>query len=260
MSNSYPPDWDKRRKTVYKRDNYNCQNCGRDCNKNDIQLHAHHIVPKSKGGTHNTSNLISLCEDCHNSIHNNRYAPTAGYNRRDNLSGVGDNGENIVSTQNQSGSQNIVKLIEEYSEINNVTESILQDIKIFKQDTTDALVDDIGELPMSSDGVQFDLLKRTNALNKEVGRLKLKTDANKEELNELAGGSHKVMIDYCNTIISICELFSEVYEYAEQRNFNCEEPTEELVDIFKRLAKQTERRMKVGNSLQRKVTVISQEI
>lgn len=187
------------------------------------------------------------------------HAPTAGYDRRDKLSGVGNNGENIVATQDQSGSQNIIELAEEYIEINNVAESILQDIKIIKQDTTDAIVDDIGEIPMSSDGIRFDLLSRTDDLNKEVGRLKLKTDANKEELNEVAAGSHKVMIDYCNTLISICELVSEIYEYAKQRNFNCNNTTEELVVIFKRLAKQTGRREKVGKSMNRKFTIISQK-
>ena len=29
----------------------------------------HHIVPLSRGGTHDRSNLISLCRSCHNKIH-----------------------------------------------------------------------------------------------------------------------------------------------------------------------------------------------
>ncbi len=29
----------------------------------------HHIVPVSKGGTHERSNLMSLCRSCHNKIH-----------------------------------------------------------------------------------------------------------------------------------------------------------------------------------------------
>lgn len=29
----------------------------------------HHIVPISRGGTHATSNLMSLCRSCHNQIH-----------------------------------------------------------------------------------------------------------------------------------------------------------------------------------------------
>lgn len=29
VDNSYPDDWDKRRRKVYKRDSFECQNCGR---------------------------------------------------------------------------------------------------------------------------------------------------------------------------------------------------------------------------------------
>ncbi len=78
MAKSYPSDWDRRRKTVYKRDNYTCQNCGRAGGSNGRgTLHAHHIVPKSKGGTHSTSNLVAVCEQCHNAIHGNSRAPSS---------------------------------------------------------------------------------------------------------------------------------------------------------------------------------------
>jgi hypothetical protein len=77
MSSEYPSDWDSRRKSVYKRDGYECQNCERVArDSNNIQLEAHHIVPKSKGGTHKITNLVTLCKECHNSIHNNTQAPT----------------------------------------------------------------------------------------------------------------------------------------------------------------------------------------
>ena len=29
----------------------------------------HHIIPLSRGGTHSTDNLMSLCQSCHNKIH-----------------------------------------------------------------------------------------------------------------------------------------------------------------------------------------------
>jgi len=79
MSKEYPPDWDKRRKKVYRRDRYECQNCGRGGESNNIELHAHHIVPKSKGGTHKMSNLISLCKKCHDAVHYNSDAQYTGY-------------------------------------------------------------------------------------------------------------------------------------------------------------------------------------
>jgi len=78
MTRGYPSDWNRRRKVVYRRDNYTCQNCGRQGGPyGNIELHAHHIVPKSKGGTHDKSNLKTLCEDCHNAIHGGPNAPTA---------------------------------------------------------------------------------------------------------------------------------------------------------------------------------------
>lgn len=66
----YPSDWDSRRKKVYRRDDYKCQNCGDEGGPNgDIELHAHHIVPKSEGGSDNLSNLATLCYECHNAVH-----------------------------------------------------------------------------------------------------------------------------------------------------------------------------------------------
>lgn len=61
----YPPDWDTLRRTVYQRAERRCQNCG----KGDVELHAHHIVPLSVGGTNELSNLACLCRDCHRRIH-----------------------------------------------------------------------------------------------------------------------------------------------------------------------------------------------
>lgn len=78
MSTDYPSDWDTRRKDVYQRDGYQCQNCGRDGGPHgSAELHAHHIVPKSKGGTHQRSNLVTVCKDCHNAIHGDSSAPTS---------------------------------------------------------------------------------------------------------------------------------------------------------------------------------------
>lgn len=70
VKNDYPSDWNTRRKRVYKRDGYTCQNCGRKGGpRGDHELHAHHNVPKSKGGTHKLSNLTTLCKNCHDAIH-----------------------------------------------------------------------------------------------------------------------------------------------------------------------------------------------
>lgn len=75
----YPPDWDRRRQRVYARDDYQCQNCRRRGGPyGDVELHAHHIVPKSRGGVHRLENLVTLCEPCHDAVHSrNAVAPTA---------------------------------------------------------------------------------------------------------------------------------------------------------------------------------------
>ncbi|WP_458211024.1 HNH endonuclease [Haladaptatus sp. NG-SE-30] len=77
-SSNYPDDWDVRRRHAYERDEWRCSNCGRLGGQyGDRELHAHHIVPKSKGGSDKMSNLKTLCKECHNAIHHNgKMAPT----------------------------------------------------------------------------------------------------------------------------------------------------------------------------------------
>lgn len=62
----------KRRKTniprgmrheVFKRDNYTCVECGAT-KKDGATLHIDHIIPVSKGGSDELSNLQTLCSDC----------------------------------------------------------------------------------------------------------------------------------------------------------------------------------------------------
>lgn len=71
----YPPDWNERRKKVLKRDGYECQNCGAPGGPHgSAELHVHHIVPKSSGGSHKLSNLTTECRECHNAIHHDTMA------------------------------------------------------------------------------------------------------------------------------------------------------------------------------------------
>jgi hypothetical protein len=49
------------RTEVLKRDNYRCVNCG----MTGKELHVHHVVSRSEGGTNDLSNLVTLCSDCH---------------------------------------------------------------------------------------------------------------------------------------------------------------------------------------------------
>jgi 5-methylcytosine-specific restriction endonuclease McrA len=58
-----------RRDEVLARDNYRCRLCG-DTN----WLHAHHVRYRSEpGSTHDLSNLITLCAQCHNTVHANKH-------------------------------------------------------------------------------------------------------------------------------------------------------------------------------------------
>ncbi|ELY97467.1 HNH endonuclease [Natrialba asiatica] len=72
-SGNRPPDWEARRKMVYRHDNWTCQACGRQSGPHagdeGVRLHAHHIVPLSKGGSNRLSNLETLCEPCHQTQH-----------------------------------------------------------------------------------------------------------------------------------------------------------------------------------------------
>lgn len=61
----YPEDWQGRARDVRRRDGLKCCNCDRT----DLPLHVHHIVPKSVGGSHRKSNLVTLCEYCHVAVH-----------------------------------------------------------------------------------------------------------------------------------------------------------------------------------------------
>jgi hypothetical protein len=52
------------RQKILWRDKYKCQRC-----KSEASLQAHHIRPKSQGGTNVIKNGITLCEGCHKALH-----------------------------------------------------------------------------------------------------------------------------------------------------------------------------------------------
>lgn len=56
---------------ILHRDRYKCQS-GRKA-KHSAKLHAHHKVFRSQGGTDAPSNLITLCETCHNDLHAGKF-------------------------------------------------------------------------------------------------------------------------------------------------------------------------------------------
>jgi 5-methylcytosine-specific restriction endonuclease McrA len=68
--NGYPPDWSDRCAMVKSRDRYKCTACSypADFRRKTRELHVHHIIPISEGGTNDLDNLITLCHICHRKI------------------------------------------------------------------------------------------------------------------------------------------------------------------------------------------------
>lgn len=68
-SPEYPDDWNVRRQRVLNRDGRTCQQCG----DTGSPLHVHHVVPIGKGGGNDLENLITVCESCHENIHDTSF-------------------------------------------------------------------------------------------------------------------------------------------------------------------------------------------
>lgn len=65
-----PHNWDSIRRQVYQNDGYACQCCNAKGGRNgDTELHADHIIPVSRNGTNEYSNLRTLCRMCHQARH-----------------------------------------------------------------------------------------------------------------------------------------------------------------------------------------------
>lgn len=62
--------WKNKRKVILKRDDYKCQECKR-YGKNTPATTVHHIIPLEQMPDLklNSLNLISLCQECHNKMH-----------------------------------------------------------------------------------------------------------------------------------------------------------------------------------------------
>lgn len=63
-----PPahEWRLLRQAVFERDDYTCQYCG----KSGVKLECDHVIPVSRGGLHDMSNLVTSCFGCNRSKHN----------------------------------------------------------------------------------------------------------------------------------------------------------------------------------------------
>jgi hypothetical protein len=61
----YPDNWAELADAIRKRDGYRCTQCG----ATDVELHVHHVVPLSQGGSNDPDNLTTLCDACHKEAH-----------------------------------------------------------------------------------------------------------------------------------------------------------------------------------------------
>ncbi|MEG4023452.1 HNH endonuclease [Microcoleus sp. S13C4] len=50
--------------TVLARDKWKCLSCGRSSKEDGVLLEVDHIIPRSKGGSNDISNLQTLCKKC----------------------------------------------------------------------------------------------------------------------------------------------------------------------------------------------------
>lgn len=67
IKKKYRNHWRKIRERYYSMHPY-CEQCFKE-GKMVLADEVHHIIPVSRGGTHEASNLMSLCRSCHNKIH-----------------------------------------------------------------------------------------------------------------------------------------------------------------------------------------------
>lgn len=125
---NYPDDWESLSQRVKKRDNWECQNCGKAGGSKGIaELHAHHIYPKSQGGEDRLQNLITLCLDCHEDEHGHPIPSAKDSNNRkrqedidigsvENQSEGSTSGGNAQTGNNLSGRESNLdeELLEEY--------------------------------------------------------------------------------------------------------------------------------------------------
>ena len=64
--------WQQAREDTLDRDDYECQFCGMTNDEHEAEhdrgLNAHHILKDREGGRDHPENLITVCEDCHNTL------------------------------------------------------------------------------------------------------------------------------------------------------------------------------------------------
>jgi hypothetical protein len=111
----YPDNWNRLRRRTLERDGQECQICGRLGEpEGSAKLHAHHIEEKGRGGPDEVSNLITLCRDCHESLHGYTIParpssnPTT-YNSKEQLKIPSEKNERTDSVEREKGSNSTAR-------------------------------------------------------------------------------------------------------------------------------------------------------
>lgn len=73
VGHNYPENWDEIRREVLEQHMHRCVNCHRVGDLDTLEVH--HIVPVGAGGSHRISNLVPLCHECHQAVHDQGMAP-----------------------------------------------------------------------------------------------------------------------------------------------------------------------------------------
>lgn len=90
--------WQRKRKRIFGRDKYLCQECKRQGILTAVELHGarvgfcDHITPKAEGGTDDDTNLQTLCCECHDLKTSIEGARAKGVTVREYSTKVGNNG------------------------------------------------------------------------------------------------------------------------------------------------------------------------
>ena len=105
----YPKNWEFKRFRTKHLDKYACNVCGAR-EENDIKLHVHHIVFRSRSGTNSYRNLVTLCFKHHQSQHDHEISLAGGEPRGKDID------HSIEETDALWGEKIAEKLPEEFSE------------------------------------------------------------------------------------------------------------------------------------------------
>lgn len=67
MTREEQEEWRRTRAAVLDRDRFTCQRCERRSGNGKL-LTVHHIMPRSEGGSNDLFNLVTLCNECHDTV------------------------------------------------------------------------------------------------------------------------------------------------------------------------------------------------